>query len=780
MTVENPSAQNFYDKTKALQKYSTYYMKASIKTPADAPQDLYGLTLAEYIKSVGGKTTEPQVSGMGKPAITEDMIAAYVAAMAEYNHYIFWYEPIMYTVTILTQGESGTVDVNKFVVPYGTTLTTNGNELSASYDSLVSVATPDAPTAQFTYFFAGWTDVPAKVVEDCTVYANFAPEINEYTVTVIAQPEGYGSVSVGVFNGVPYGTALSTADNVFTVADMGDSVATPAPADAQYTYFFVNWTNVPAMVTGDTTVIANFDRSVNGYTVTVIAQPEGYGTVSVAKFEAVPYGTTLSSADNVFTVAGKGNSVATPTPADAQYTYSFIDWTIPTTTVTSDVTVIANFQRVVNEYTVTVIAQPAGYGTVSVDKFENVPYGTALTAAGQTFTVAGKGNSVATPAPADDQYTYYFVDWTIPTTTVTSDVTVIANFDREVNRYVVNVIAQPAGYGTVSVSVIPVDYGDKISAAGNVLTVDGTQSIATPTPADAQYTYKFVGWDIPEYSVTGNSTVIANFERVVNQYTVTVVAQPVGWGTVDKTFYTVDYGTQLTTADNVLTVGAYGITTATPAVSTLGDYTYSFAGWDNAPAVVTEDWTVIANFDRTALKYAVNVIFTCEGQEIVPGVSSAQDYGATYTYNYMNYPGYPSKGVPAAPAAFEGYVLTSAEEYTITVQANPTGSKIVNTIEFTFDHVKKHVMLWLQGDPGYNLSFDVNYGDDFNQVIQAYGDNVGKKMGIAFEEYGTYSYAPATTTHDGSTLTLNVIDSENTEVVFGPITEDVILYYNYL
>ena len=189
---------------------------------------------------------------------------------------------------------------------------------------------------------------------------------------------------------------------------------------------------------------------------------------------------------------------------------------------------------------------------------------------------------------------------------------------------------------------------------------------------------------------------------------------------------------------------------------------------------------IYANFDRTPLKYAVNVIFTCEGTEIVPGISSAQDYGASFTYYYLDYPGYGAMEVPAAPAAFKGYVLTSAETYTITVQANPTGSKIVNTIEFTFDHVQKHVMLWLQGDPGYNLSFDVNYGDDFNQVIQAYGDNVGKKMGIAFEEYGTYSYAPSTTTHDGSVLTLNVIDSANTEVVYGPITEDVILYYNYL
>ncbi|MBR4504830.1 MAG: InlB B-repeat-containing protein [Candidatus Methanomethylophilaceae archaeon] len=280
--------------------------------------------------------------------------------------------------------------------------------------------------------------------------------------------------------------------------------------------------------------------------------------------------------------------------------------------------------------------------------------------------------------------------------------------------------------------------------------------------------------------ITENVILYYNYDSgYANRHTVSFVAYPEKYGSVNRASITVEHGTELTIDGNAISIGKYGTITATPTVSTLGDYAYGFVGWVNVPETVTKNLVIYAYFDRAPLKYAVNVIFTCEGQEIVPGISFARDYGSAFTYNYMDYPGYPSKGVPAAPEAFEGYVLISAEEYTITVQANPTGSKIVNTIEFKFDHIKQHVLLWLQGDPGYNLSFDVNYGDDFNQVIQAYGDNVGKKMGFAFEEYGKYSYAPVTTTFSGSTLTLNVIDLANTEVIFGPITSDIILYYNY-
>ena len=77
----------------------------------------------------------------------------------------------------------------------------------------------------------------------------------EVTVTVVTEGEK-GTVSQDYFK-VAYGTVLSTAGDTLTVGDYGVSIATPAPADAQYTYEFINFTegdtvNVIAGVWKDT------------------------------------------------------------------------------------------------------------------------------------------------------------------------------------------------------------------------------------------------------------------------------------------------------------------------------------------------------------------------------------------------------------------------------------------------------------------------------------------------------------------------------------------------
>ncbi len=609
------------------------------------------------------------------------MIEAYLAGISPYNVVTFHYQPEMYTVKVITEGEKGTVSVSSFQVKYGTVLSTSDDTLTVG-DYGTSVATAAAADAQYTYAFIGWEDGDVTITSDWTVIAKFAPTVNCYTVYFEAVGEK-GTVSTAMIANVPYGTALSAADNVFTVDGMGTCTATAAAADAQFTYAFVKWQSFPSTVTGDTYIVAEFAPTTNVYTVYFEAVGEK-GTVSVEKIENVPYGTALSASDKVFTVAGKGTCVATPAAADAQYTYKFVQWQAFPDTVTGDTYIVAEFAPDTNLYTV-YFKTTGQKGTVSVDKITDVPYGTALSDAATTFRVGALGTCTATAADPDAQYTYGFVQWQEYPATVTSDVTVIAEFAPVTNQYRVNVIAQPQGYGTV---------------------------------------------DVP--------------------------------------YFLVDYGTKLTTSSNVLTVGSYGTSTGTPTPADIY-YTYYFVNWTLPATTVTEDITVIANFDRTAVKYAVNVIFTCDGEEIVDGVSSAQYYGSEYTYNYLDY--------PYAPECFVGYTLISAEEYTITVQANPTGDKIVNTIEFQFSHVTREVMLWLEGDPGYNLKFTVNYGDNFNQVIQAYGDNVGKKMGISInDESGPYSYAP----YNANGLKMTVINEANTQVVYGPITEDVVLYYNYV
>ena len=92
-----------------------------------------------------------------------------------------------------------------------------------------------------------------------------------------------------------------------------------------------------------------------------------------------------------------------------------------------------------------------------------------------------------------------------------------------------------------------------------------TSVIATPATATDQYTYAFDSWSwVPSYdAVIEDITATANFTRAVNQYTVTVAVNDPAFGSVDLASVTVDYGTSISAAANVLTVGS-STSTATP------------------------------------------------------------------------------------------------------------------------------------------------------------------------------------------------------------------------
>ena len=69
----------------------------------------------------------------------------------------------------------------------------------------------------------------------------------------------------------------------------------------------------------------------------------------------------------------------------------------------------------------------------------------------------------------------------------------------------------------------------------------------TPTkPATDEHTYVFIGWTPELAAVTGNATYTATFGSSVNNYEVTIVADPTGFGTVSQTkVIEVPYGTQV-------------------------------------------------------------------------------------------------------------------------------------------------------------------------------------------------------------------------------------------
>ncbi|MBP3667710.1 MAG: hypothetical protein J6K29_11765, partial [Clostridia bacterium] len=176
------------------------------------------------------------------------------------------------------------------------------------------------------------------------------PHVSEMLAGSFLTDEGY--VGMPEDGKMPAGNLTLTATyelRPYTVTWMVDGVAHEQPyaydrmpvftgstdkaPDAQYTYTFKGWDGELLPVTEDVTYTAQYESTVNKYTVTWIVDGE------TAKTEELEYGTLPSF------VPTKENT--------AEYTYTFSGWDKEITAVEGDVTYIGSFAAEKNKYTVT-------------------------------------------------------------------------------------------------------------------------------------------------------------------------------------------------------------------------------------------------------------------------------------------------------------------------------------------------------------------------------------------------------------------------------------------
>ncbi|MCR5333274.1 MAG: TIR domain-containing protein [Bacilli bacterium] len=158
----------------------------------------------------------------------------------------------------------------------------NGNTLySARFNSGTTPvyvgSTPDKPAdAQYTYTFNGWNPSLTGITQDTIYTAQYASELNYYLVRFL----GYDGVTVLETQHVAYGAHASY------------SGATPTmPKTQQYTYSFSGWNKDPnsTLITQDTDFVAQFDSTINQYTITFL----NYDGTSLGT-STVNYGTNAS------------------------------------------------------------------------------------------------------------------------------------------------------------------------------------------------------------------------------------------------------------------------------------------------------------------------------------------------------------------------------------------------------------------------------------------------------------------------------------------------------
>lgn len=258
------------------------------------------------------------------------------------------------------------------------------------------------------YHFVRWndlnTDNPRTITptEDVTYTAFFA--INQYTV--IFQNYDGTELQKEILD---HGTAVTYKGEI-----------PQKPATAQYTYTFSGWSpNVEYTATADATYTAQFDQTVNKYTITF---KNWDGTILEAK--DWKYG-------ELPTYAG------TPTrPADDEFTYTFTGWNKVISTVTGKAEYIAQYTNSTNSYTITT----------------NGENGT--TTGGGTYLYGKEVTLTATPNTC-----YRFVRWSDGNTDATRTITVTGNTTYtaifEKIQYTITVQSDNDAQGSVNVVALP-------------------------------------------------------------------------------------------------------------------------------------------------------------------------------------------------------------------------------------------------------------------------------------------------------------------------------------
>ena len=385
-----------------------------------------------------------------------------------------------YTVTVKSNNDSfGTVDPKTIAdVPYGSKFSVVGNKLTVNGTEVT--ATPAANSAQYSYQFKSWSvENNAEVQGNVEVTATFEQTLNKYTVTVKSNNDSFGTVDPKTIADVPYGTQVKAAFNVLKVGE--ELVEAKAASNtAEFTFSFDKWEfgdglDGDGKVAGDATVTAVFTKTVNKYTVTVEVEDPETGYVKPTVVTDVPYGTTVDLNTNPLMI--NGTSVkATPALKTAEFTFSFEKWEsgdgIDDGKVVGNATIKAFFVKTTNMYTVTVVSDDTVMGTVSPEKVE-VLYGRDIRTDGSILYVGGNPVT-ATPADKTDEFTYSFVGWSENATgKVFGDMTIVANFKAETNKYPVTVTVNDSTMGSADFyldgtkidSGTEVEYGKTVTLA---------------------------------------------------------------------------------------------------------------------------------------------------------------------------------------------------------------------------------------------------------------------------------------------------------------------------
>jgi len=407
----------------------------------------------------------------------------------------------------------GTVDKDMVIVPYGTAYSVSGNELTIGSTVITATPTPTVVGDQYQYSLSGWSVSSGTVTGNMSIIANFDQTVREYTVTINVNNPSYGTVNKNSVT-VPYGSTMTVSGLGLYI---GNTIVTPTPTPATIdtNYWFGNWTFPSgnpsgSTITHDITVTANFYSGVRYYEITFVTLPDGYGTLdidypySTSNGYRASYGSSITVSGNVLTIDGERDFTVTALSGaqEVDWTYSFDNWTVSSSTVTGDMTIYANFTRTANTVVNVTVSTPQGHfyegGNAYTSHVFRVPIPSSVSQDRDTGTLYLWNYEItADMTVSDELYDYTFFIWDgVPVGggSVSDGMTINAVYHSEDRYYEVNFLIAD-GFGTLTTERVLVLYNTLIYSENNVIVVGSNTITATPTPDGDGATYEFIRWD---------------------------------------------------------------------------------------------------------------------------------------------------------------------------------------------------------------------------------------------------------------------------------------------
>ena len=486
--------------------------------------------------------------------------------------------------------------------------------MTVTVSSGSTVSAPEDPSKEtdeaYTYTFAGWEgyDPEMRIDKDHVFTAVFDKTLREYLI------EYYSENSLFFEDMRPYGSPL------------GMTWVPEKDSDIQYDYAFVGWNtekdgtgawyDPTSAVSGPLTLYAVFDRTPIEYCVSIYVDGEE------ASCSNYVYGDILNLPDNPSKTS------------DNKYTYPFKGWNSRedgsgewydgSSVVTGDMSIYAVFEKTLITYHISFYANGGPYSE------KDQAYGDLLD---------------LPPPPSKDTdiaYTYSFKGWNISedgleawydgSSSVTEDLILYAIFERTAIEYTIAYFSDGQPYCEKTQT-----YGENLEMPESPI-----------KSKDVRYTYTFIGWNSKEDGsgewydgssvVTGDMSIYAVFEKIPIMYTIGYHSDGQPYSEKTQT-----YGEPLDVP---------------PSPSKDADlrYTYSFKGWNasedglgawyDGSSSVTEDLTLYAIFERTAIEYTIGYYSDGDlyrefvqtyGESIHVPDSPSKDADVMYTYAFSGW-----------------------------------------------------------------------------------------------------------------------------------------------